>query len=277
MLSIIYKTTIKNILRSPTFFMILIILVLVTIQGASYGFYVGDDAPDMVIQIWDYVECVENACSAKLMMYIIPIFVSFLTVLILKRDYGDSFFEIEKASGISAFKYILGRLLALITVSFTIMFAMNLLLIHRYVFSRGGVQNMGIVEYIIDSLIRVFFIDVSIALPGIIFYITLTYFIGTLLNSEIAAAVVSVTYALGNYVSFLIFWSDLPTVIFDYFSPTPSKLRRFFRFFGTEWFEASIQNNGTTVTDAVFCILFLTFVSIAFSVIAYLRIRKRTV
>ena len=88
MFSITYKTTIKNILRSPSFLMITVILLLITIHGAISGFYVGDDAPDMVIQKWDYVECAENACSAKLMMYSIPIFVSFLTVLIMEIPFS---------------------------------------------------------------------------------------------------------------------------------------------------------------------------------------------
>ena len=277
MFSITYKTTIKNILRSPSFLMITVILLLITIHGAISGFYVGDDAPDMVIQKWDYVECAENACSAKLMMYSIPIFVSFLTVLILQRDYGDSFFEIEKASGISVARYILGRLFALITVGFVIMFAMNLLLIHWYVFSRGGVHDMGVAEYLFDSLIRVFMLDISVALPGIIFYVTLTYLIGSLFKNGIVAAVVSVSYALCYYASFLIFWSKLPTVIFNYFSPTPLKLRRFFKFFGTEWFETSLANNGITVLDAVFCICFLVGIAAVCSVISYFRLRRREV
>ena len=203
--------------------------------------------------------------------------VAFITVLILQRDYGDAFFEIEKASGIQAVKYVLGRLTALLTVSFVLMFAMNLLLIHWYVFSRGGVADMSLADYMFDSFWRVLMLDFLIALPGILFYIAFTYLVGSLFQNGIAAAIASVGYALCHYVSFLILWSDLPAVLFDYLSPTPLKLRRYFRLFGTEWFEASVKNNGTTLGDALFCIIFLVSVTILFSAVSCMKVQKRSV
>ena len=79
-----------------------------------------------------------------------------------------------------------------------------------------------------------------------------------------------------EYLKTFRFTGDIITNYFDYFSPLPWKLRMYFQDFDSEWHEYTIYMADTSLNDAIFCVLFLAAASIAFSVISYLRIRKRT-
>ena len=132
MLLTTYKNTFKNLIRSTTFWLLVSLLVIVAAQGARESFYLGDDDPNFVLNYKDYVQCIINSVAAKLLMYALPIFAVITVVLVLNRDYGDKFFEIEKAANIKPFAYLSGRLSALISINFVVLLLSNLLCFHYY-------------------------------------------------------------------------------------------------------------------------------------------------
>lgn len=271
-----YKVTLKNLIRSKTFWLVLVVLLINTIHESLEGFYADDDSPEMLLSFAEYIPCIVNSCCSHFLMYAMPVFTIITTVLVVNRDYGDHFYEIEKASGLKPSKYLLGRICALITINFIALFVMNLTDIHLYVFTRGGLTDIGIWNYLADSFIRVFRTDLFVAMPCLIFYISTTYFVGTLFKNGIVAAIAGFGYTMFFYVSFLMYRFRIAAEYFDYFSPVPWKLRRYFHFYDTEWFEDMIKTANTSLTDAAICITFLIGVGVLCSVASYLLIRKRS-
>lgn len=272
-----FMTTVKNLIRSATFWLVFVIFAIITIYGAAEGFYIGDDAPDVVLKYTDFVECVTNSIVAKLLMYSAPIFTVITVVLILHRDYGDSFFEIEKAAGISPFRYLAGRLTALIVINFVVLVFMNMLCLHYYIITRGGVDGMSVGSYLWESTIRLLRVDIFVGMPCLLLYIGLTYCVGALFKNGIPAAIVSMGYAIMFYASYLMFRRRIADVYFEYLSPIPKKLRGFFQWYDTDRFEMGLEHYKTSLFDVTLCIGFLVGVGILLSVIAYLRIRKRNI
>lgn len=272
-----FTTTIKNLIRSASFLLVFAIFVVITIYGAAEGFYIGDDAPDMVLKYNDFIECVTNSIVAKLLMYSAPIFTVITVVLVLHRDYGDSFFEIEKAAGISPFRYLAGRLTALAFVNFVVLVFMNMLCLHYYVITRGGVDGMSVGSYLWESTIRLLRVDIFVGMPSLLFYIGLTYCVGALFKNGIPAAIISMGYAIMYYASYLMFRRRIAEVYFEYLSPIPKKLRGFFQWYDTDRFEMGLEHYDTSLLDATLCIVFLVGIGALFSLVAYRRIRKRTV
>ena len=93
-----YKNTLKNLIRSTTFWLLVAVLAIVVIQGVNEGFYLVDTEPDFVLTYQMYIQSIINSLASKLLMYALPIFAVITVVLVLNRDYGDKFFEIEKAA-----------------------------------------------------------------------------------------------------------------------------------------------------------------------------------
>ena len=117
------KLTLKNLVRTATFWLIVIIMFLVAFNHASsacYGVYMSeydevvmDTDPRFVLEYQRYIQHISNAL-ATLLSYAVPILAVVSTVLIARRDYGDSFFEIEKSMKLHYAKYLLARISTLI-------------------------------------------------------------------------------------------------------------------------------------------------------------------
>ena len=166
-----YTNTLKIIVRSTTFWLLFIILMTTAVSGAIGGFYVGDDEPDVVLSYNDYIQVIANSLISTLAFTALPLFCIVTTVLALNRDYGDDFFEIEKAAGIKYFKYLLGRLTAIISIAAIATVISHSLCLHLYLFTRGGVPHLGQWHYFGDSIVRMLRIDLCVMLPSLIFYI----------------------------------------------------------------------------------------------------------
>ena len=78
-----YKNTLKNLIRSVTFWLIVAVLAIIVIQGVSEGFYQGDNEPNFVLNYKDYVQCIINSLASKLLMYALPLFAVITVVLVL--------------------------------------------------------------------------------------------------------------------------------------------------------------------------------------------------
>ena len=272
-----YKNTFKNLIRAVTFWLIVAVLIIVMIQSASEGFYLGDNDPNFLLNYKDYVQCIINSLTSRLLMYALPIFAVITVILILNRDYGDKFFEIEKAANVKPAFYLYGRLFALISINFLALFLSNLLCMYWYLYTRGGVEGLTTWETISETLIRVLRVDIFVGMPSLIFYIGLTYFVGALFKNGIPAAIVGMGYSLGFYAAYLMLRFRISEDYFNYFSPIPKKLRQFFHYYNTEWFEDMITRQKTSVAHVAFCISFLVGIAAVCSVISYLRLRRREV
>ena len=275
MFIVTYKTTFKTLFRSITFWLIVSVLTIVAIQGATTGLYLGDGAPNFSLSYKDYVQCVINSLIVKLLMYALPIFAVITVVLVLNRDYGDKFFEIEKAANIKPFAYLSGRLSALITVNFVVLLLSNLLCMYLYLYTRGGVEGLTAWEVISETFVRVLRVDIFVGMPSLIFYIGLTYFVGAIFKNGIPAAIVGMGYSLGFYAAYLMLRFRISEDYFNYFSPIPKKLRQFFHYYDTEWFEDMITRQKTSVAHVAFCISFLVGIAVLCSVVSYIRVRQR--
>ena len=79
------------------------------------------------------------------------------------------------------------------------------------------------------------------------------------------------------YVFIIVFVLFIAPKYFDYFSPVPNKLRAYFHYYDTEWFEDMITRQKTSITHVAFCISILVGIAAVCTVISYLRLRRREV
>ena len=222
-----------------------------------------------------FIQRINNSVSS-ILVYMIPIFSIVSAVIILNRDYGDKFFEIEKAGGMKPSCYVLGKLSALVSVDIIISIIVSFFSLNLYVYKCGGVNGIDLWDYIAESSERLLRVDVYRIIPCIIFYVCLTYLIGTLLKSRIAAAVGGLSYAVFCYVNALFNVTKEGWYI-EYVTPNPMKLSFYMQYYDSEWFESTIKNLKTSEFDAFLCIAILIGLGFVFTAFSYLRIRKRTV
>lgn len=272
-----YKNVCKNLIRSVSFWLSIAVLSIIVIQGASDGFYLGDNDQNFTLGYRDYIQTIINSLAGKLLMYAIPIFSVITVVLVLNRDYGDKFFEIEKAANVKPAFYLYGRFSALISINFLTLFLCNLLCMYWYLYTRGGVEGLTTWETISETFIRVLRVDIFVGLPSLIFYIGLTYFAGSLFKNGIPAAIVGMGYSLWFYAAYLMLRFRISEDFFNYFSPIPKKLRHYFHYYDTEWFETMITQQKTSVAHVAFCISFLVGIAIVFNIISHMVVRNRNV
>lgn len=276
-----YKNTLKNILRSGTFWLMVCVLLTVAVHGGIAGYYVGDDEPGVRVSYHDFVEVIANSGISTLALYALPLVAIVVTLLVLSRDYGDDFFEIEKASGLRYLPYVAGRLAAVATVVTVCMLVSHAVCLHLYVLTRGGVPKLTPTKYLCESVVRMLRFDFCVILPELLFYLTMTYLLGVFLKKGYATASVSCVLMLSYYYVSVTYRyryiSEFMTLFFDYYSPMPGKLRLYFQLFDTENYKFAFQVFDLTAADAVIGIVFLIGSSLLFSIVSYLRIRRRTV
>lgn len=280
-----YKSTIKNLLRSPTFWLCFCVLIVVSIESglrASHGIYdqtikevIYDTDPRYILEYKPFIQWINNGVS-RLISYMLPIFCVATTAIVLSRDYGDRFYEVEKAAGIKPFTYCIARIAALLTINAIVSILSSFLVIHLYVITRGGVFGMGLFDYVAESTLRILRTDIMRVLPCILFYICLTYLLGTLFKNNVVASTGGMAYAIFCYAhSYFNITKD--GFFIDFIVPNPSKLQNYLHYYDTEWFDDVIVLLNTSSQEAFACIGILLSFSLLFFLISYLRIRKRTV
>ena len=159
-----FRITLQNLFRSPLFWLTVLLVTGISIylaSGRSYTYYdealndvIPDTDPRFVLDFKTYVQHVTNTCAAKSMSYALPLFAVVTSSLILMRDYGDKFFEIEKAAGIKPFSYTAGRIAALLTVNGMILLLLSGFLAYGRIALEGGVDGMSFGYMLIHSLPR---------------------------------------------------------------------------------------------------------------------------
>ncbi len=283
-----YKNTIKNMLRSPTFWMMFAFLVGLCVYNAFRGSYkavlmetgetITDLDPRWTYGYDTYIQNIRNCIVAKVCLYALPLFTVSTVAIVLKRDYDDNFYEIEKASGAKSGCYLTARLAALLTVNFIVMLIAVFFSFHLFTALRSLPQDMTLWTYITDSTVRLICLSVVVAFPCVIFYIGLAFGIGHLFRSSIASAIISVGYVVAYFVVYLVFrlklMFDYGIDLFAWVPHLPQKPIDYFKYYGTDRFENYVKDLSLTDVFLAWGIIFASFA--VFYVISYLRQRKRT-
>lgn len=241
----------------------------------EYGEMIYDTDPRFVLEFERYVPTTYNVVLGKLNQFIMPFTACVTTVLLIRRDYGDRFYEIEKGAGVRPFTYLLGRISALVTLNFVIALIAAFGFLHLYVFTRGGVASIDLGTYFADSTVRIMRNIVFYGLPGILLYISLTYFFGCITKSGTAASVVSIGYALFCVLGKTILRRHLPQVYFEYLSPSPEKLGHYLYAYDSAEFDDVIKRMDTSLGKAALCIGILVGLALLYTAISYYLIRQR--
>lgn len=274
-----YKNTVKNLLRSVTFWLFLLLFAFIMARyGLSdYKIYASGFAPT-TLSFDKYTGFVGNLVNAGMLTYATPVFAVIATVLTLNRDYGDQFFEIEKAGGVSILRYLTGRLCALATVVLAVQIITSFLSIYIYVGRWGGVVGMTTPEFLADSAVRLLRFDLCAAMPIILFYVGLTYLIGAVFHSGWIATFGGLGYVVANYIFAMLYqYRRAYQTYFGYFSPRPLKLTNYFFNLGTT--DGALWNamDGTSLGKALVCIGFLIGVCLLCSIVSYVQLSRREV
>ncbi len=269
--------TLKTLVRSTTFWLMLAVLLAVTVGGAWSGYFNGDRADGIVIIEQNYVQVVSNSGAGTLLVFCMPLFAIVTVVLIQSRDYGDRFFEIEKAAGQKPSRYVFARFLVLTVLNVAVFILLHAICLHLYIGTRGSVEGMGMGEYLADATARLLRFDLAVGAPCIVFYIGVAFLFGSLFASGIAGAAGAGGYLVAYNIMDLFFRWKSDGFYFDYLSPIPSKLRYFFHYYDSPWFDSIVDYFGLTPTDVLFCELFLFLSAFACAGIAYLRTRRRSI
>ncbi len=281
-----YKTTLKNILRSKTFWLSLILMLGITVYDAldfKYGYYdlqlremIRDTDPRFVLEYKVAVQAVSNTCSMFL-NYIFPLFAVVTTYLVLNRDYKDRYFEIEKAGGVRTATYLGGRLAALITVNFLLATLVVMLSYYIYVFTRGGVGGMETADMLADTIVRLLRTSAVRVWTCMLFYICFTYAVGSLFKTGIIGAVVGMGYVVINFAAYLVLRLRIDNTYFEYFMPAPRMLSHYFHFYDSEWFEGALSTYSVEQKDPWICLAIVLGAAALYYIISCLRIHKREI
>ena len=134
-----FRNTIKTLFRSVTFWLVFAVFVAIMIQyGVVDHIIYAPGYEPIQISYNQFAQTVDNTIHAGSMIYPLAILVVISTVLVLNRDYGDSFYEIEKSAGVKPSRYLFGRLSAVVAITFSAHWIMTFIALHISVFKRGG-------------------------------------------------------------------------------------------------------------------------------------------
>ena len=285
-----YKTTLKNLSRSLLFWLMVAFLLGFSIYQntqAHNGSYnhelkemIWDTDPRYVLLPEKYVQKVDNDCI-NTMLYVMPLFCVVAVFLTLSRDYGDGFYEVERAGGHKPLCYLTGRLAALATVCLPTFLLAILCRGYLFVITRGGVQGMENGELALDVLVRTVRTVVCTTWPAILMFIAVTYAIGVLFKNAWTAAAGTTVFIMVNYLFHYQLKFRIPDWYRDYLAPMPYKVRHYFKFYdyydSPEQFEAFLAKNNTSLEQMLTCVAYLLGLALIYSLISYLRLRRREI
>jgi hypothetical protein len=192
-------------------------------------------------------------------------------------DYGDRYYEIEKAGNVRPLSYYFARLLGIMTVVMVVSLGTTLLSVYWYVFSRGGVDGFGFGFVIKDAFLRVWKYVIGLMLPILLAIVSATLCLGNLFRNALVAALGSLAFIVANYLYCYIGNITGWQPYFEYLSTHPSKLR---------WVIAAYDRGNpievmnsffTSPKHAMICIGIAVGAALLYSIIAHLRIRSREI
>lgn len=238
-----YKTTLKNLVRSLLFWVALAIVIFVAfhyimnIHSTSLDSNSGEVITDLdsryVMNYYTYLLIPMNVFSFGVMLYCMPIFTVISTMLVMNRNYGDGFFEIEKAGGIKPSTYFFGRITALITVNLAVALIISFAGSLTYYYIRGGYAGFtAFGSFLADFSARFFRIYIIAAVPVILLYMGLTYMVGSLFKNGFPGVVMGLGTVLLTYVFNRQLRFRMPEVYNKYMNPLSANL-----YFGLSYYK----------------------------------------
>lgn len=285
-----FKNTLKTLLRSPSFWMVLAIGLAYSIynevMACHYGYVnmetyemIWDTDPRYVLSFQDYCKMLANA-SKTIAVYSSALVCVVSASVIFLRDYGDRLYEIEKSSGAKPSAYVYGRFASLIAVNTANHFLLIMISVFSYVVTRGGVDGMSLPAAFSDLFVRAFFQELIVGIPSILIYVSVTYLIAALFKSGVAASIGGLLFAL-FYIVFgkLFVWTGGPIIAFirENLTPVPHKVFDYMYYFRTEYHQQMIEHFGITTQDVVLSVTAFVLFSALLSAVVYLSTRKRTI
>ena len=281
-----YKNNTKALFRSRSFYIILFLVIGVSIYDAIGNYYavfdmelmelIWDTDPRFVLSFEQYREHIQNACIAGIMWYALPLLAVISTALILARDWGDRFFEIEKAAGGRPLSYVAARLCSILTVNVAVMLFAMMLSFYWFVFTRGGVDGMGVFAMLGDSLPRILKFAFLMGLPCVLMYVGLTYAVGNLLKNGIAGAVAGMGYIIAFYVGYLMLSNGGQFALyFAYLSPIPHMTRYYLAALDRGNPASFMEMMNTSIEKAAIGIAVLVGAALLYCAVSYWRVRRR--
>lgn len=273
MFCVTIRNTFKTLFRSWTFWLAILVYAGLAVREGliDYVIYAPGYEPK-VLAYATYVQGIGHRMS-NLLLLALPFFVVVVTALVLNRDYGDQFFEIEKAADVKPSRYLLGRLCAVVVVSFVAQWVFSILSIALYASRLGGVYEVTPAQFFADCALRLLRLCSFAALPLILVFAGLTYLFGAIFHSGVVAAVGGLGLTVGNFVFTFLYQYRAFATYFDYFSPVPKKLLRYVVFYNVP--EQSMQRMGATLGTALFCAAWLIGVFAVCGIGAYCLVRRR--
>lgn len=263
-----YKTTFKRIFRSPIFWMVLlvvVVLVCIDTYKGSYGgadihwvdpetgevyefIHEGDHDENFVLGYHKYHEVIGHRMR-YMMFYAIPLLCVVTVMCVVTGDYSDNFYEIERAGGVRSSSYFFGRFSAIITVLFGITLILSLFSFNYYFFSRGGIPNLTkaswpdphkfdwpfttFLEYALDSTKVIIRMSLGAQLPAILLFTSVTYAIGSYFESGLIAGIGGSVSVVIGYLALQRYSWLYDSVVYKYFLPAKVGPYKYFACYDT--------------------------------------------
>ena len=158
------KNTVKTLFRSPSFWMVVLVGTVYAVYNevivSNYGYVdmatyemIWDTDPRYILDFQSYIKLFANM-SNVICMIPSALLCTVSTAVILMRDYGDRFFEIEKAAGMKPSAYVYGRFVSLTVINTAFHFILLNLCLFSYVITRSGVDGMTALNTFTDGFVR---------------------------------------------------------------------------------------------------------------------------
>ncbi len=279
-----YKNTVKAILRSALFWISLVVLVVLVAPAVSGNVSYNEGYEPPALDLILYQQHVYNLVASDFLVYALPVFAVIVTVLVLNRDYGDQFYEIEKAAGMKTAPYLLGRLCGIVSILLVVQLVLADILLHIYVIGCGGVEGLSLGAYLLDSTLRLISLTLAMSLPCVLFFVGLTYMVGTLFKSGVVGALAGFGYII-VFMALLFFKVTLvkmhnikaAEVYYSYFSHIPDKLGHFCHAVGREDGQRIMAMMDTSFGEAAVALAMLLGLFVLFAAVICWRTKRRDV
>lgn len=269
----IMRNTFKTLVRMWTFWLIVLVSAAIAVRlgYTEYVSYAPGYEPS-VLSYESYVQGIYHRLS-QLLLIASPFLVIVTTVLITNRDYGDQFFEVEKAAGVKPANYLFGRLSVIAIAAVAVQWVISFLCVFVFVIRKGGVYGLSVWQYCSDSAWRLFRVDIFVAFPMILFYLGLTYLLGIVFRSGIAAALGGLGLSVANFSFTILYQYRSFQTFFNYFAPPPKMLLRYVIYYQAE--NSGMQLMGATFERASLSAGFLISFFAVCAICCYFLIKKR--
>ena len=276
------RNTLRTLLRSVSFRLVFAVFAFIQLRHGLQDHVVAAPGFSLPPQLSfpEYAQLLDGVVYGGSLIYPLAILTVVSTALVMNRDYGDSFYEVEKAAGVKPARYLFGRLCAIIALVFLVQFLLSFTAMHISVYRRGGLEGYSALGYFGDSLLRLLRMNLCMALPQILFFVGVTQLLGSLFRNGFAASIGGIAYALASYAllgRFRYSGSEAWYAYYQYFSPMPEKLRYYLLFLGWTNEQEMLELYGCSFGKAAFCIAFLTGVFVACACRSYCLVRRREI